>query len=924
MKKTILDFSLGVIGRGIVFTLLFAFTLTTYGQTPTGEPNPYFCSKASWKSGGFPKMPGDNLGDLQVNGENLKWYEDKALTKPISNPNKKILVDGASYYVTQTVGGVESTPLKVTVMDRACGCIKEPDFETQDNKLAAPGYVFYSQPIIPYHKTCDSRIYPTDPVLPFSTTLNDFSVRANGVDNTSPNEDPSIAGITRTDPADIYSSKGIRLNNNGNGQVLHMTKEFVAGEVFSFRFALLLENPSGHNYEQQPYFQVRIYDKNNNVVQERCIVSSPTDCVFNVGQNPLYAEWSCLKLNTLGIQGEYARAQITVADCTQSGHFGYAYIDNLYVGDDGAGCGDISFGYLAVNSIGQAQGTGSCYVTQAAQQATCSAGALASMPFPIEVCGVYNAPISSGNPAQLDSLRLNIIQNNNVVGTVTAPALNTGKQTFCFTVDETDINVDPYGDFDFLAQIDYDMDCGEEYDILIDDRSSVQICPPAGCVDPLIACDDTGTGFASFDLTQANALIRNGFKPADVGLSFYKTRANALNEKNKIKNPKKFTNTVKGKQTIYVRLDWKVTPQGCTYLVKLDLMVKDLPKVDLGVEDEIVVCGDGPFSIPLVATPSNLADLNVINYNWFKSDTVRLPTLGSIYYVTEPGKYSVTVSNDIACEVTKTVVVERVDYSVDLGGAQLDLCDVSKHTLTAKITDEGSSPALAPSLFKYKWNTGETKKSINITESGTYSVEATYKGCTIKKSIIVNIADRPEISLGADFKICVNGDNAITATVSNFNAGKLEYTWYRDGGVVSGEAGSSLAITKPGIYRAEVHEPNAAFCVGTDEITVELYANENCIIPQGISPNGDQYNQSMDLTFLDDRTGIASIEIFNRHGRSVYSKTGGYTNEWFGQTDDGDELVTGTYYYVIKLDAEDKVLKKQVLTGWIYINREIQ
>lgn len=84
-----------------------------------------------------------------------------------------------------------------------------------------------------------------------------------------------------------------------------------------------------------------------------------------------------------------------------------------------------------------------------------------------------------------------------------------------------------------------------------------------------------------------------------------------------------------------------------------------------------------------------------------------------------------------------------------------------------------------------------------------------------------------------------------------------------------------------------------------------------CSIPKGISPNGDGLNDSWDLSNYD----ISKVEIFNRYGTKVYSKSN-YQNEWFGLSDSGKELPDGTYYFVI--DFTD--LETQ--TGWIYINRE--
>lgn len=93
---------------------------------------------------------------------------------------------------------------------------------------------------------------------------------------------------------------------------------------------------------------------------------------------------------------------------------------------------------------------------------------------------------------------------------------------------------------------------------------------------------------------------------------------------------------------------------------------------------------------------------------------------------------------------------------------------------------------------------------------------------------------------------------------------------------------------------------------------------EDCTIPRGISPNGDTLNDELDLSHLN----IQSLEIFNRYGLTVYKKEG-YRNEWHGQTESGDELTTGTYFYVLILDEGEKLDDKQILTGWVYINREM-
>ena len=40
-----------------------------------------------------------------------------------------------------------------------------------------------------------------------------------------------------------------------------------------------------------------------------------------------------------------------------------------------------------------------------------------------------------------------------------------------------------------------------------------------------------------------------------------------------------------------------------------------------------------------------------------------------------------------------------------------------------------------------------------------------------------------------------------------------------------------------------------------------------------------------------------------------------YTNQWSGQSDNGHELPTGTYFYVVEAGQDGNK------TGWVYINR---
>lgn len=71
---------------------------------------------------------------------------------------------------------------------------------------------------------------------------------------------------------------------------------------------------------------------------------------------------------------------------------------------------------------------------------------------------------------------------------------------------------------------------------------------------------------------------------------------------------------------------------------------------------------------------------------------------------------------------------------------------------------------------------------------------------------------------------------------------------------------------------------------------------QEIIIPKGISPNADGFNDFLDLEYFH----VNKITIVNRYGTTVYSKSN-YINEWFGQSNSGKLLPSGTYFYVIDI-----------------------
>ncbi|HET8885754.1 MAG TPA: choice-of-anchor L domain-containing protein [Salinimicrobium sp.] len=329
------------------------------------------------------------------------------------------------------------------------------------------------------------------------------------------------------------------------------------------------------------------------------------------------------------------------------------------------------------------------------------------------------------------------------------------------------------------------------------------------------------------------------------------------------------------------------------------------PEIELGADSPI--CPEEP--ILLDATPINQNELTNISYTWFV-DGVEQPETTSTFEATTGGVYSVEVSGN-QCIVTDEVVFDLVDFTVDLGDP-ISPCGVDSFEIVPNI----SWPVITGAT--YMWSTGEQTPTITVTQNGDYWVDVTINGCTVRGQANVTFRERPVINLGEDFFKCGSETVQLNATPTNVSQ-NLTYTWSLNGTELTGAgfSGASIDILEEGTYTVSVNNNE---CIGTDEIVVTNYEVENCIIPEGISPNSDNINDCMDLQFLSDELGIESLQVFNRHGRLVYEKSD-YVNEFCGQDQDGNDLPTGTYYYVLKLNNSNQVYN-QIETGWVYINRQ--
>ncbi|WP_242120296.1 gliding motility-associated C-terminal domain-containing protein, partial [Aestuariivivens sediminicola] len=109
-------------------------------------------------------------------------------------------------------------------------------------------------------------------------------------------------------------------------------------------------------------------------------------------------------------------------------------------------------------------------------------------------------------------------------------------------------------------------------------------------------------------------------------------------------------------------------------------------------------------------------------------------------------------------------------------------------------------------------------------------------------------------------------------------------------------------------------------CLETTEVTININddcvvfpcSSEDIVISQAVTPNGDMYNESFDITGITADCGFEiRVQIFNRWGAQIFDGNnyaiGEGMGNWRGQAHkssigNAETVPNGTYYYIITLE----------------------
>jgi len=217
---------------------------------------------------------------------------------------------------------------------------------------------------------------------------------------------------------------------------------------------------------------------------------------------------------------------------------------------------------------------------------------------------------------------------------------------------------------------------------------------------------------------------------------------------------------------------------------------------------------------------------------------------------------------------------------------------------------------------------GETGVTLSVTETAFYSAIITVDNtdCAYGDDILVEFFQSPQIVAVEDSIIkCANEGYTLEVNIENSDQlNSLTYIWTLDGIDLQTGTDNTYYLDElteeTGEFIVTVFD-DVTYCWNSITINVDFYENSYCVdLPQGLSPNGDGYNDCLILDHLEDIEDIDKIEVFNRYGTKIYEMNE-YVDQWCGVDQDGKIVPVGTYFYIIYFNST-----KEPITSWIYVN----
>jgi gliding motility-associated-like protein len=663
----------------------------------------------------------------------------------------------------------------------------------------------------------------------------------------NPGQTPGIVNgrhtIINAQAVDPYSCGGLnmippgatsscRLGNDGTGaqgeQLRYQMTVDASNALFVYKYAVVLEDP-GHTPAEQPEFRMRILNQAGGQIGGSCgiytVYGGQPGQNFQTCGGVTWLPWTIVGVDLTAYMGQTIQVEFSTKDCSQSGHFGYAYIsaecmplllDVAYCEGSNAVTISAPPGFQSYSWAPGGQNTQSitvnnpvigstytCTMTTFSNQGNCTVS-LGAQVFPTSVYAGFDFGTACAN-APLQFTDTSTVTNGTISGWdwdfgdgQTSTAQN---PAHTFTAS---------GAYNVQLIVSSDEGCTDtiEQTVNVDALPNVQFALTNECINDLVSFDnqtpDAPPLIFTWDFGDGSAF-------------------SALEDPT-------HTYTAAGTYTVELLVE---NSNGCQDSLSQPITIYPLPVIGAG--PDVQIC-------PGTAVTVNGSGGST--YVWDNSVTD-----GVAFNPAAAGTYTVTGTDANGCVNTDQMQVTLFPDPVVDAGPDVEVCTGTS------VTFSGSGAA------SYVWDGGVIDGQSFVPAVGSYTFTVTgtdANGCVDTDDADLVVNPNPVVNAGPDQLICPGATTAVSGS------GAATYQW--DNNVVNNQ---TFSPANSATYT--VIGTSAEGCTGTDQmqIAIEPPTNPsfNAPVREGCEP--------LDVNLTNTSTGTVGASCYWEFGDGTNASTCG-------------------------------------------------
>jgi gliding motility-associated-like protein len=667
------------------------------------------------------------------------------------------------------------------------------------------------------------------------------------------------------------SGYSIRLGNSNTGKEAEgASYEFTIPASASqyslvYQYAVVFQE-SNHIDNQRPRFNAKVFNVTNNsyiscasfeYVAYSTIPGFQTSTVKN---DVVYKSWTPVTINLSGLAGQTIRLEFTTADCTQGGHFGYAYIDV------NTGC--------STPILGSKYCTGDSSVTLTA-------------PFGYESYRWFNDNFTQQLGSQSTLTLSPVPPSGNVYAVEITPYAEYGcKDTIFTTVTANATPISNAGNdraFCNNQQVQIGTNSNSSYAYswsptigLSNPTISNPFASPPVATNYIVTTTDINNGCKSKDtvlvtpsiidtsLAVNGKFIYCGDETINTMLTTIPTSSIQWYQNNSIVSGINSNNyTVSTPGTYYAILS---NNEGCTDSTrKVDIQKFANPDAQFNLSNAAQCIINNNFQF----TNTSTASTNTLSYIWQFGDGTTSTTVNPTHSYTNAGSYAIQLvaNNGFGCRDTATTTATV--YPQPIADFNFD-----SYCVNATVRFTNATNANGSASVSYLWNLGNNITSTLVSPTNTYStagsytiqLQATSTGCSNYPNIKTKTLNVVQPAKGIRY----NPVNAIINKPITLQARGFGTTWLWEPSTYLDNTTIAAPIFQGGSKQQyTIDIISAGGCLTTDTLLVNVNKEVAIHVPSAFTPNGDGQNDWL-FPFLTGIKTLVFFRVLNRWGNVVY------------------------------------------------------